>query len=227
MCVCVFMCVFMCVYVYVHVYVCVWLHQVLDAMSAFDETYAQTSYNRNAGQHGDSDLDKIRHDDLMEFSETISGRVSGGEDKEGEGEEEKTDYMMVHDDDSVGSNGGEPYMLPFDDESNAEGEELDSVPLGEDDDILKMTSSMNNIDQKRFMKTRTLRLLMEKEKKKREDDFRSGSIRHLHTTSLQKIPSSKYMPTHKTRVYKEWVDAQRELRKVRMLGGFCIKSSHY
>mmetsp|Transcript_23687 Transcript_23687/g.43952 ORF Transcript_23687/g.43952 Transcript_23687/m.43952 type:complete len:628 (+) Transcript_23687:146-2029(+) len=189
-------------------------NQVSEAMSKFDETYSETSYMRNAGGHGDSDLDKFRHDDVMKFGEDMysQDRHEGGLDDEVINGGDGVDFLAVHDDDSVGSNGAVPHMLPMDDEDEDE-EWDDTTPLAEDDEILKLTSSLNNIDEKRFMKTYTMRLLMQREKKKREDDFRAGNTQHASLTSLKKIPTARYMPTHKTRVYKEWMDAQQELRK--------------
>lgn len=193
-------------------------NEVSEAMSKFDETYSETSYMRNAGGHGDSDLDKFRHDDVLKFGEEVMSRDrrEGGSNDE-VASSEGVDYLAVHDDDSVGSNGGVPQMLPMDDEDDNEGEEWDdTMPLAEDEEILKLTSSLNNIDEKRFMKTYTMRLLMQREKKKRENDFRSGNTKYENLTNLKKIPTARYMPTHKTRVYKEWMDAQHELQKESM-----------
>ena len=197
-------------------------------MSRFDETYSQTSYNRNAGCHSHSDLDKVRHDDIINFAleeekkatqflqnQDTSHMEDAGDEGAGVGMHEGVDFLAVHDDDSVGSNGGEPQMLLFQD-SDEEDEKRDAyLPLSDDKEVLQMTSSMNNVDEERFMKTHAMRLLLQKEKKKREDEFRSGSITHSQAMALNKIPSAKYMPTHKTRVYNEWLEAQKELRKVK------------
>ena len=181
-------------------------------MSKFDETMTQTSLSRNWGSHTDSDLDKVRHDEIMQFAAKLEGDNDNINDEAGK---EGADYMIVHDDDSVGTNGGVPHMLPFDESDEDDTETRDElVPLEEDEDILKLTSSLNNIDEERLKKTHTLRLLMQKEKKKREDDFRNGIRTLTHSQNLTKIPTAKYMPVHKTRVYQEWVDAQNNLRKV-------------
>lgn len=203
-------------------------HEVSEAMSRFDETYAQTSYNRNAGCHSHSDLDKVRHDDIIDFAiqqEKAAQSLVGndgttnlmGDTNDGKGTdvsvEEGVDYMAVHDEDS-----GEPQMLHSNESDDEEDDEKNDsyVPLGDDRELLQMTSSMSNIDEDRLMKTHAMRVLLQKEKKKREAEFRSGNTAHLQSIALNKIPSAKYMPTHKTRVYNEWIEAQKELKKEAM-----------
>lgn len=195
-------------------------------MSRFDETYAQTSYNRNAGCHSHSDLDKVRHDDIIDFAieqekatQSLTGNDGTGTtyltdntdtNDDNKGVDEGVDYLAVHDEDS-----DEPQMLHFNESDDDDDEKKDTyVPLEDDRDLLKMTSSMSNIDEERLMKTHAMRVLLQKEKKKREDEFRSGNTTHLQSIAFNKIPSAKYMPTHKTRVYNEWIEAQKELRKV-------------
>lgn len=187
-------------------------------MSKFDETLSQTSYSRYAGCHSHSDLDKIRHDDIMQYGDMLATQeqeCGGYEGVEGE-EDGEVNYMTVHDGDND-EEGERANMLPIEEsDEDEEGDEGgdECTPLGEDKEVLKLASSMNNIDEERFMKTHTMRLLLQKEKSKREEQFREGTIRAAAAYNSTKIPSSKYMPTHKTRVYKEWVDAQKDLRMV-------------
>lgn len=192
-------------------------HKVLEAMSKFDEAMSETSHNRNWGSHTDSDLDKFRHEDVMQFADSQN---IANDSYEMEEKEDNIDHMVIHDDDSVGSCGDVPQMLQTgesdDDDNNDEERRDEYVPLDEDEEVLKLTSSLNNIDAERFKKTRMLRLLMEKEKKRRESEFRHGKTEYCQTSNMRRIPSAKWMPVHKTRVYQEWVNAQNTLRMENM-----------
>ena len=47
-------------------------------MSKFDESFSQTSTSRNFGSHSHSDLDKIRHDEIMEMGDRLATQAFGG-----------------------------------------------------------------------------------------------------------------------------------------------------
>lgn len=195
------------------------MHQ---AMSNFDETCAETNYGRNAGSHTHSDLDKIRHDELVEFEKRMQSEYEKGSEGEGTFDERASDsYDILHVHDTGDDKDGHDDSFLNEEmqeegpcvESDEEDEDQDvSKPLGEDEDLLAMTSAMNTMDKEAFMKARTMRILLQREKKKRERAYRHGQKSCEDTVNLSKIPSARYMPVHKTRVYKEWLEAQNELR---------------